>query len=182
MARLFAGRVGTTTQGAGMRCLLAVIAYLLLHASPAFAADKLVGADATAIGGQCPRLVQAVVASTGARFDHLGFDGQVAALLHRDFERLDVVCSGERRWWSVGGNVQVGFPQPGFYHTLATAGSTLTGEPAVQVEQGLRRCYRQALDDDEETSMADIGAAHIECLALLRLDDGVTMLIFKRPG
>lgn len=134
-----------------------------------------------ALPARCGVLIDQVAAATAAPVDHRSYSGQFAVLFHRDLEELAVSCPHGDRDVSVEGTLQSAYPRPGFFATLATAGAVLVGEPALVVEAALRRCYRDALHDDDEVGTVDGGSFHVECQAYLR-EDGNMMMVITRAA
>lgn len=127
--------------------------------------------------GSCGAELDQIAAATGARLDHISYSGRFAVLLHHDINRLSVSCARGDGPLAIEGDLWTAYPRSGFYTTLAKAAAGLAGQPPVVVEAALRRCFDDAIHDDDEYATIRGASFQVECHAYLRAEGKLIMQI-----
>jgi len=126
---------------------------------------------------ECKEITARLVQATDAQFDQIAPDGNNVFLQHPLTGQMVLSCYSHNL---TGVSINLGgpFPPNAWFALAVKAGQAVTGEGTQKLDEGLRKCHRDALKAEDEFSGLETPKAKIECQAFTRDGGGTAMDIW----
>jgi hypothetical protein len=136
-------------------------------------------------GPECKKLRDRVIEATGAEFRLVSPSGKRVFFEHGLAGEISISCAVPALpslpavfiGWEKGA-----IPPKAWVTLAAMGGQIVTDEPAATLQDGIKKCYQDALKNKSELSSVELPESKIECQAFTRNGGGVSLSIFADDG
>jgi len=150
-------------------CMGSLIAAALMSLGPVNAEFRPVDS------AECKEITARIVQEVGAQFDKYSPSGM--AVFFKD-PGMTLSCTSHRLTGISTSWDRNAFPNNWWFTIVAKAGHAVTGVDTAVLDQALRKCRQDAINEATEMADIDVVNARIECQAFTRDGGGVFMSVW----